>query len=94
MIAEKALKAVIIEYTNEVPPKIHDLAKLANKSGVWERLSDEHKELFKTLTPLQIESRYPQYKEQLKKSLTKEFCEKLLLETEGFLCWIKALLEK
>jgi HEPN domain-containing protein len=94
MVVEKALKAVIAEHTNEIPPKIHDLAKLANKGGIWGRVSDEQKELFKKLAPLQIEARYPEYKERVAATLTKEFCEKLLSETEMFSCWIKALLEK
>jgi HEPN domain-containing protein len=90
MVAEKALKAVIAERTDEVPPKTHDLAKLASRGGIWESLSDEQKELFKKLIPLQIEARYPEYKEQIAATLTKDFSEKLLLETEAFLCWIKA----
>jgi HEPN domain-containing protein len=94
MIAEKALKAVIAERTDEVPPKTHDLAKLASRGGIWESISDEQKELFKKLTPLQIEARYPEYKEQIAATLTKDFCAKLLSETEVFLCWIKTQLEK
>jgi HEPN domain-containing protein len=94
MVAEKALKAVITEHTGEIPPKIHDLAKLANKASIWEILSDEQRELFKKLTPLQIEARYPEYKERVAATLTKDFCKKILSETEAFLCWIKHRLEK
>ncbi|MDR1088377.1 MAG: HEPN domain-containing protein [Coriobacteriales bacterium] len=94
MITEKALKAVIAERTDEVPPRIHDLAKLANRAGIWESVSDEQKELFKKLTPLQIEARYPEYKERVAATLTKGFCKQLFSETEVFLCWIKAQLER
>jgi HEPN domain-containing protein len=94
MIAEKALKAIIAENTDEVPLKTHDLAKLADRGGIWESISDEQKELFKKLTPLQIEARYPEYKERIAATLTKNFCKKLLSETEEFLCWIKAQLGK
>jgi HEPN domain-containing protein len=88
MVAEKALKAVIAEHTGEILPKIHDLTKLANKASIWEILFDEQKELIKNLTPLQIEARYPEYKERIAATLTKDFCKKLLSETEAFLCWI------
>jgi HEPN domain-containing protein len=94
MIAEKALKGVISEKTGEMPPKIHDLAKLANIGGIWGVLSDNQKILFKNLIPMQIEARYPEYKNKVAASLTNELCQKLLSETEEFLCWIKSKLTK
>ena len=94
MVVEKSLKAVIAEKINEIPPKIHDLAKLANLGGIWDAISKEQKELFKKLIPLQIEARYPEYKERIASTLTQEYCKQLLIETEEFLCWIKQLLEK
>jgi len=94
MIVEKSLKAAVAKQTDTIPPKIHDLPKLANLGGLWDTLSDEQKELIKTLIPLQIETRYPEYKERIASTLSVEFCQKLLTETEGFLCWIKKQLEK
>ena len=41
MILEKALKVVIADKTNEIPPKIHHLPKLAAYGGIFEMLSDE-----------------------------------------------------
>jgi HEPN domain-containing protein len=93
-VVEKALKAVISDKTGEIPPKIHDLPKLANLAGLWVNLENKYKELFKKLTPLQIETRYPEYKDKVAKTLTVKYCEKLISETEGFLCWIKQLLWK
>jgi len=94
MIVEKSLKAVIANKTSEIPPKIHDLPRLANLGGVWEVLSDNQKELMKKLIPLQIETRYPEYKERIAQTLSSEYCQRLLAETEVFLCWIKQKLEK
>ena len=93
-IIEKALKAVVTYKTDELPPKTHDLPKLANLGGIWDKLSAEQKDLIKKVIPLQIEARYPEYKEKIASALTTEYCSKLLNETEGFLCWIKQLLEK
>ena len=93
LIAEKALKAVIANITDEAPPKTHDLPKLADKAGIT-NLSDVHKKLLNKLTPLQIEARYPEYKEKLKATLSQEYCIQLLKETEEFLCWIKQKLGK
>ena len=94
MIAEKALKAVITERTSKIPPKIHDLQKLATYGGIFDSLSDEQFALMDKLKPLQIEARYPEYKERIASTLTVESCQKILIETEGFLCWIKQQLEK
>ena len=44
------------------------------------------------LTPLQIEARYPEYKEKITALLTEKYCVDLLDKTEVFLCWIKAKL--
>jgi HEPN domain-containing protein len=94
MTAEKALKAVIASVADKVPPKIHDLQKLAAHGGIFDSLSDKQLAMIDKLTPLQIEARYPEYKERIAATLTVEYCRELLNETEGFLCWIKQQLEK
>ena len=94
LIAEKALKAILASQTDESPPKMHKLNKLAEIGGIYEALGETHQELLNKLTPLQIEGRYPEYKELIKARLTQLYCKKLLEETEEFLCWIKQLLGK
>ena len=94
LIAEKALKAMVASVTSEIPPKIHDLAKLAELGGIFDDLTEQQHNLLKDLSPLQIEARYPEYKERIAKKLTPETTAKLFRETEDFLCWIKKKLEK
>ena len=94
LIAEKALKAAIADITNEMPPKTHDLPKLAGKTNIGGDMSENHKNLLNKLTPLQIEARYPEYKEKIAALMTAKYCGNLLEETEEFLCWIKEKLEK
>ena len=94
MIAEKALKAVIAHKTGEVPPRIHDLDRLAFLGGISEDLSEEHLMLLDKLTPLQIEARYPEYKKRIMHTLTPTVCKQLLQQSEELLCWIKQQLEK
>jgi len=86
---EKALKAAIAKNTGEVPPKIHDLPRLSKLGDVWDKMSDEQKEAVDALAPLQIEARYPAFKEQIAQTLTADFCVKLVEHTEALLCWIK-----
>jgi len=94
MIAEKALKAVIAHKTGELPPRIHDLEKLAVLGGIREGLSEEQLVLLDTLAPLQIEARYPDDEENGTVNLSAEYSMQLLIKSEEFLCWIKQQLEK
>ena len=88
---EKALKAVIACdcMGDEIPPKIHDLRKLGEKAGLFAKLTEEQKETIGKLNPLNIEARYPEYKNRLAANLTSDICQELIHETEGLLCWIK-----
>ena len=88
---EKALKAVIARdcCEDEIPPKIHDLSKLAIKANIFDIMSDSRKDFIEDLNPLNIEARYPDYKQQLISALTKDKCGEIIEETEALLCWIK-----
>ena len=94
LIAEKALKAVIASVTDDVPPKDHKLIKLAALAKIDDELSKEQVNLLAKLQPLQIEARYPSYKERIAATLTPDYCINVLKETEEFVCWIKSKLEK
>lgn len=93
-VIEKAFKAVIAYNTKEIPPKLHDLPKLANKGDIWNDLTDNHKWLLKNLIPLQIEARYPEYKEKIAQMLSAEYMQSIVEQTEELLCWIKEKLRK
>lgn len=45
-----------------------------------------------TLEPLNIEARYPTYKERLLRDMTEEKCREIIRRTEELYEWIKALL--
>ena len=94
MIAEKALKAAITQNTGDIPPKTHDLTKLAERAGIYDDLSENQKDFLEDLMPLQIDGRYTEYKESIAKTLTLEKCTKIYKETGEFLCWIKEKLGK
>jgi HEPN domain-containing protein len=88
-VIEKALKGHYVGATEDVPPYTHNLTTLAKKSGVYDVLSDEQKDLLDTLQPLNIEARYPTHKEKLMKSLSEERCKGILEETEELFLWVK-----
>jgi len=93
-VIEKALKAIIARDCGEgeLPPKIHHLLKLADRAGLFNKMSPERQSFIKELNPMNIEARYPEYKEKIAASLTKDICVEVLARTEEMLCWIKGQL--
>ena len=66
LVVEKAVKAVfVLNNDNKIPPKTHNLLKLAKKSNL--HLSNEQELLFKEISSFNIEARYPQYKQEFYK---------------------------
>ena len=88
-VIEKALKAYWSKVLEEPPLKIHHLSRLAAKSGLTDELSEEQMDFIDSLEPLNIEARYPSYKEQLMKVLTPEYCKELLDKTKALQLWIR-----
>ncbi len=86
---EKALKAYWSANLDEIPLKIHTLSRLAERTGLEKELNEQQQDLLDVLEPLNIEARYPSYKERLMKSLTHEYCINLLKRTEELQQWIK-----
>jgi HEPN domain-containing protein len=94
LTVEKALKAMIASITSEIPPKTHNLSKLAEIGAIYDDLTESQLNLLEELNPLNIEARYPSYKESIIKMLTDEKLTRIYYETEDFLSWIKKRLEK
>jgi len=86
---EKALKACFVNVLGDNPPYPHNLRKLAVESGVYDAMSGEFKDTVDLLEPLNIESRYPTYREQLLQTLNYEVCRDMLSRTETLYQWIK-----
>lgn len=86
---EKIMKAYFTQIKNETPPFTHSLSYLAKKADLLILLPEELKETIDILEPLNIETRYPTYKERLIKSLTKERCVDIIMKTNQLRKWIK-----
>lgn len=89
---EKILKAYWSKVPEEPPLKIHSLSRLAEKSKLDKKMSEEQLDFIDEFEPLNIEARYPSYKERLMKSLTEERCKKLIKQTNELRTWIKSKL--
>jgi HEPN domain-containing protein len=88
---EKGIKAIIARSCaeGEIPPRTHHLLKLADWADILRQLSPEQQAFIKELNPLNIEARYPEYREAIAAGLSAETCGGLLTGTEELLCWIK-----
>jgi HEPN domain-containing protein len=89
---EKMLKALFTDRFNGLPPKTHNLPKLAELTGIKDELSEEQDDFLYDMDPMNIEARYPDYKNDLKKLLTESKTHEMLLETDRLLKWLKARL--
>jgi HEPN domain-containing protein len=86
---EKILKAYWEKTKNDHPPKTHNLTRLSYDTELESLMGIDQIELLSELEPLQIESRYPSYKDQLLNSLTREYSEDLIKRTGELQQWIK-----
>jgi HEPN domain-containing protein len=93
-VVEKLLKACYAFYKDEVPPFTHNLTKLALLADIFKDFSEEQKDFLDHLEPLNIESRYPAYKDEMLKLLTSERCVTLLEQTKDFKQWVLQRLDK
>ena len=88
-VTEKILKAAYVKLKNETPPFTHSLLRLAELTGLYDLISDEQKSFLSSVNPLNIETRYPDYKEKMAKMLTNERCKQIFEQTVQFQQWIK-----
>lgn len=91
---EKTLKAHYQLLKGQLPPKTHNILFLLKETDLFDSLSDQHKAFTEMLLPMNIETRYPEYKDRLFKSLDREKCTKILQETREMQAWIKEKLKE
>jgi HEPN domain-containing protein len=86
--AEKTLKALFIKRQSAMPPRLHDLHKLADKCGLT--LAREQGILLDDLTRSYASSRYPDTWGQREDDITAEEIGHLTARTREFLTWVKS----
>ena len=89
---DKIFKALYVKLLNNNPPKIHSLSVIAQKADFLNLLNSNFKELINTLEPLNVEARYPSYKDKMLKSLNEQICINLITQTKDLQSWIKTQL--
>jgi HEPN domain-containing protein len=88
-VVEKIFKAYYSKLQEDAPPFIHKLTYLARHGSFYELLTEEQRLFIEELEPLNIETRYPEYKERLLRRLTPPYCIELITNTKILLQWTK-----
>lgn len=86
---EKMLKAVYVAKFNTTPPYIHKLDKLIELSGLNEKISEAQYDLIDELIPLNIQARYPAYKDAIYKLIDSARAKNILQKTGNLILWLK-----
>jgi HEPN domain len=90
-LIEKLLKAYYIQETNDFPPFIHNLLRLAEGCNL--NLTNEQKADLAGITAFNINTRYDDYKMSFKEKCTPEFTERWIEEIKIIRQWIKELIK-
>ena len=91
---EKTLKAYWVDQKKTAPPFTHDLALLADRTGILKEMDERLTTVMDFLEPLHIEGRYPTEKSRLLRVLTAKKCAWLMTETQRLHRWIRSRLSK
>ena len=86
---EKILKGYFTKQKEDTPPFTHNLIDLAVKTELYDLMSNEQKAFIGVLNPLNIEARYPEYKNKIAQTMTKEVTQNILTKTKELLQWTK-----
>jgi HEPN domain-containing protein len=88
-VIEKIFKAAYEKLKNDTPPYTHSLLRLAELTGLYDLFSDEQKSFLSIINPLNIEARYPDYKDKIAKGLTDERCKQIFEQAKQLQQWTK-----
>jgi HEPN domain-containing protein len=89
LVLEKTLKAAYVSNNkNKIPPKTHNLTKLANLSNL--KLTEEQIFFLDEVNDFNLEVRYPEYKREFYKLCTKKFANKYFSQIQEVSKWIRS----
>lgn len=89
---EKIFKAYWCHKKSEPAPYSHNLINLAQSCGLGQLLDDDKREFVNQMMPLNVEARYPSYKQAIESSLSEERCKEIIAKTKEVQLWVKTML--
>jgi HEPN domain-containing protein len=88
---EKALKAIIVRRTDDFPPRLHNLLRLAEIAGI--KMESDREDFFGELSGYYIQTRYPEEIESLAQTLDREIAQDALDKTGEVIEWLFSMLK-
>ena len=83
---EKAIKGVIALRSGEMPPRLHNLMRLAEKAGL--EVGESTAERLRALTAYYVQTRYPEEIRRLAAGVDRRLAEQALHQAEELLQWL------
>ena len=90
---EKLLKAYYVKKFIEVPPYTHNLDKLIEYCTLDDEFTNDLYDFVDELKPLNIQARYPIYKEHIRSLISPQKADRILQKTKDFSIWLKKRIE-
>lgn len=87
---EKAVKALYAKRRAEVPPRSHQLIRIAQETTLV--LTEEQEDLLRELSSYYIQSRYPDEVDEIATEPNQEIAEDILRRSEEFMSWLRSIL--
>jgi len=90
---EKLCKGLYLLYIDDNIPRIHDINSLITKfeDKLPESIGDDKRLLFSRLSAFYLNNRYPEYRERLSASLSKEEAKNILDKSKEVFTWLLTL---
>jgi len=87
---EKLVKGLYVLYVDDNVPRTHNIRALIEKFEdlLPEKVTDEHYELFESLTLHYLNGRYTEYKQKLSEKLSKAEAKKYYQSTKEVYSWL------
>ena len=87
---EKMLKAIIAKQSQELPPRLHQLVRLAERAQV--PLNEEQADFLRELSTHYIQSRYPEEIEDISSQVSVQHAQQVVKRTEEVVRWLRSML--
>jgi len=87
---EKALKAIIVKQTDDLPPRLHSLLRLAEIAGI--KLEPKREDFLGELSGYYVQTRYPEEIESLSQTFSREIAQDALDKTGEVTEWLFSMM--
>ena len=84
------MKALVAERSRELPPRIHNLVRLADAAAL--EMSDEQADFLRELSAYYIQTRYPEEVSDLGSQVKENEARRILDQTEEIVRWLSSML--